>query len=182
MLLTCTASLQGPLQGFALHTWLRLDEGTVEANTRWQLYSLYTASGSGLEAFFQPDGILVVASAYKKEFFATRCEDFPLNDGQWHSITICQAAGKRPFGHSQLSIYIDGTLRAESTLKYPSFNEPIAYCQIGSELTRANLPALNQGTPAKASIRDNIKDAFKSTGVFALPTYLKPTNTDPKVG
>ena len=93
---------------------------------------------------FSNSGILVVASAYKKEFFATRCEDFPLNDGQWHAITICQAVGKRPFGHSQLTIYVDGTMRAQSTLKYPSFSEPIAYCQIGTELTRANLPALNQ--------------------------------------
>ena len=43
--------------GFSFHTWLRLDEGPVEANTRRQLYSLYTNSGSGLEAFFTPDGM-----------------------------------------------------------------------------------------------------------------------------
>ena len=49
-------------------------------------------NGNFLEAFFLPGGILAVASAYKKEFFVTKCEDLPLNDGQWHSVTICQVS------------------------------------------------------------------------------------------
>jgi len=36
-----------------------------------------------------------VGSAYKKEFFVTKCEDLPLNDGQWHSLTVCQVSYRK---------------------------------------------------------------------------------------
>jgi hypothetical protein len=47
---------------------------------------------------------------------------FPVVLWSGHSISyrsaLLQAAGKRPFGHSQLSVYIDGALRASSSLRY----------------------------------------------------------------
>ena len=39
---------------------------------RRQLYSFYTGSGHGLEAFITSEGSLVVASAHKKDFWATK--------------------------------------------------------------------------------------------------------------
>ena len=61
----------------------------------WNAYyhSVYTFNFihlNFLEAFFLADGVLAVATAYKKEFNVTKCEEFPFNDGQWHSISICQ--------------------------------------------------------------------------------------------
>ena len=61
---------------------------------RRQLYSFYTGSGHGLEAFFTPEGSLVVASAYKKDFWATKVEDSLLGDEEWHSLTVCQVRAK----------------------------------------------------------------------------------------
>ena len=80
-------------------------------------------------------------------------------------------------------VYIDGAERKTSSLKYPGLTEPFAYCQIGSELVRANANSLTIDPSSKLSIRDNIKDAIKSSvpGVFALPQYLKPANNDPNV-
>eukprot|EP00090_Calanus_glacialis_P023550 TRINITY_DN363_c0_g1_i1.p1 TRINITY_DN363_c0_g1~~TRINITY_DN363_c0_g1_i1.p1 ORF type:complete len:2732 (-),score=430.45 TRINITY_DN363_c0_g1_i1:184-7587(-) len=173
-----------PVFGFTFHAWVRLDPlAASHGQIRRQLYCFYTNSGTGLEAFFIPNGTLVVATAYKKEFLATKLEDCPILDEQWHSITICQAAGKRPFGVSQLVVYIDGAERKTSSLKYPGLTEPFAYCQIGSELVRANATSLTIDPSSKLSIRDNIKDAIKSSvpGVFALPQYLKPANNDPNV-
>ena len=43
-----------------------------------------------LEAFFLSNGVLAIATAYKKEFFVTKCDEFPFDDGQWHSLAICQ--------------------------------------------------------------------------------------------
>ena len=34
--------------------------------------------------------MLAIATAYKKEFFVTKCDEFPFDDGQWHSLAICQ--------------------------------------------------------------------------------------------
>ena len=176
----------GPAAGFTFHAWLRLDPGGGGGGgeVRRQLYSLYTNNGQGgLEAFFSPDGCLVVAVACKKDFLATRVEDFPLTDDHWHSLTICQAPGKRPFGLSQLVVYIDGTERKSSALKYPAFTEPLAYCQIGCELSRTNATSLTSDPASRLSIRDNIKDAIKSSvpGVFSLPAYLKGNQTDPNI-
>ena len=177
----------GPVQGFTFHAWVRLDPmKTASGGTgqmRRQLYSFYTNSGVGLEAFFVPDGSLVVATAYKKDFLATKVEDVPINDEEWHSVTICQAGGKRPFGVSQLLVYIDGAERKSSALKYPNFTEPFVYCKIGAELDRANATSITSDPTSKLSIRDNIKDAIKSSvpGVFALPAYLKSGNNDPNI-
>ena len=178
----------GPTVGFTFHAWLRLDPpastgGGGGGQVRRQLYSLYTNNGQGLEAFFTGEGLLVVAVACKKEFLATRVEDFPMSDEHWHSLTVCQAARKRPFGLSQLVVYIDGAERKSSALKYPTFSEPLAYCQIGSELSRAAAPSLSSDPASRLSIRDNIKDAIKSSvpGVFSLPAYLKGNNSDPNI-
>ena len=176
----------GPVLGFTFHAWLRLDPfpvSTVGQLTRRQIYAFYTASGTGLEAFCQADGCLVVAAAFKKEFLATKVEDTGLSDGQWHSITVCQSAAKRPFGVSQLVVYIDGRERKSSSLKYPVFTDPLAYCTLGAPLVRPAQPSLGVDAGSKLSLRDNIKDAIKSSvpGVWALPQYLKPSNTDPGV-
>ena len=179
----------GPGQGFTFHAWPRLDPGAGTGRgsgaVRRQLYSFYTNCGNGLEAFFGGDGCLVVATAYKKDFFATKVEDTCVDDGQWHSVTICQMAGKRPFGVSSLVVYIDGAERKTSALKYPSFTEPFVYCKIGSELDRTNVTSITSDPSSKLSIRDNIKDAIKSSvpgaGVFALPTFLKSSNSDPNI-
>ena len=68
-----------------------------------------------------------------------------------------QAVGKRPFGHSSLSVYIDGSLRTQSSLKYPSFVDPISYCQFGCELSRANLPVVVTSPSGSNSFKENIK-------------------------
>ena len=175
----------GPVLGFTFHSWLRLDPSPPGAAglARRQLYTFYTASGSGLEAFCQVDGTLVVAVAYKKEFLAVKVEGGGLADGQWHSVTVSQAAAKRPFGASQLTVYIDGREQKSCSLKYPVFTEPLAYCTLGAPLVRPAQPSLGVEAGSKLSLRNNIKDAIKSSvpGVWALPQYLKPTSTDPGV-
>jgi hypothetical protein len=63
--------------------------------------------------------------------------------------------------------------------RYPSLGspEPVAYCQLGSQLTRSGLQggaeAAGGARPASVSsgnsLKENIKDILKSSGVFALP-------------
>ncbi len=177
---------QGPGHGFAFHCWIRLDSVVAAAEQsssgrpkerRRQLYSFYTASGNGFEAFFTPTGVLVVSVASKKEFLAVPLTDYPLNDERWHCLEISHASGKRPFGSSTLSIYVDGNKRLECPLKYPPMGEPVSHCQIGSPLHRGNIPALNSADLAagKQSLKDGIVDAIKFgiPGVINLPGSLK---------
>jgi len=48
----------------------------------------------GLEAFFRPDGALVVGISTKKEFLSASVTDFPLVDGQWHCVDIGHMAAR----------------------------------------------------------------------------------------
>uniref|UniRef100_A0A673NB59 Neurobeachin-like protein 2 n=1 Tax=Sinocyclocheilus rhinocerous TaxID=307959 RepID=A0A673NB59_9TELE len=58
---------------FAFHAWLK------------QLYSFFTASGTGFEAFFTTEEVLVVAVCTKKEYMAVSLPEHPLNDCAWVS-------------------------------------------------------------------------------------------------
>ncbi|KAF7669441.1 hypothetical protein LDENG_00186230 [Lucifuga dentata] len=114
---------------------------------RKQLYSFFTASGTGLEAFFTMEGVLVVAVCTKKDYMAVPLPEYPLADSCWHSVAIVHIPGRRPFGQNLVSIYIDGEQRKISQLRFPSFNEPFTSCCIGSAghrtttTTSPNLPS-----------------------------------------
>lgn len=55
--------------------------------TQFVMYfpSFFTASGTGFEAFFTMEGVLVVAVCTKKEYMAVTLPEKPLNDGAWVS-------------------------------------------------------------------------------------------------
>ncbi|XP_056618979.1 LOW QUALITY PROTEIN: neurobeachin-like protein 2 [Triplophysa dalaica] len=99
---------------------------------RKQLYSFFTASGTGFEAFFTTEGILVVAVCTKKEYMAVSLPDNPLNDCSWHSVAIVHVPGRRPFGQNVVTVYVDGVQCKTAPLRFPSLNEPFTSCFIGS--------------------------------------------------
>lgn len=47
------------------------------------LCSFFTASGTGLEAFFTMEGVLVVAVCTKKDYMAVSLPEHPLADSCW---------------------------------------------------------------------------------------------------
>ncbi|XP_078072025.1 neurobeachin-like protein 2 isoform X4 [Mustelus asterias] len=127
-----------PGNGFAFHTWLCLNEEREDSclfskrPKRKQLYSFFTVSGTGFEAFFTSDGMLVVAVCTKKEYMTVALPEFSFSDSLWHCIDIIHMAGRRPFGQNVVNIYADGSLRKAAQLRFPSLNEPFTYCCIGS--------------------------------------------------
>ncbi|XP_034030839.1 neurobeachin-like protein 2 isoform X2 [Thalassophryne amazonica] len=146
-----------PGNGFAFYAWLCLNmdfascrsdfsnnhnpssnDGTgvyrdlSKGPRRKQLYSFFTASGTGLEAFFTMEGVLVVAVCTKKDYMAVALPEYPLADSRWHSVSIVHIPGRRPFGQNLVTIYIDGEQRKTVQLRFPSFSEPFTSCCIGS--------------------------------------------------
>ncbi|XP_055065658.2 neurobeachin-like protein 2 isoform X2 [Misgurnus anguillicaudatus] len=138
---------------FAFHAWLCLNtdfpppqhhyseshltnpDNTVrmaKGPRRKQLYSFFTASGTGFEAFFTTEGVLVVAVCTKKEYMAVSLPDNPLNDCAWHSVAIVHVPGRRPFGQNMVTVYVDGVQCKTAPLRFPSLNEPFTSCCIGS--------------------------------------------------
>eukprot|EP00057_Strongylocentrotus_purpuratus_P026068 XP_011680542.1 PREDICTED: neurobeachin-like protein 1 isoform X2 [Strongylocentrotus purpuratus] len=127
-----------PGSSFSFHTWVCLNTTPVTLEKglyRRQLYSFYTASGCGFEAFFTLDGVLVVAICTKKEFFSVSLTDYPITDNNWHQVNIVHYGSKRPFVQSQLSTFIDGYLRQTSQLKFPAMGEPFVSSFISSPPT-----------------------------------------------
>uniref|UniRef100_A0A672Z4Y8 Neurobeachin-like protein 2 n=1 Tax=Sphaeramia orbicularis TaxID=375764 RepID=A0A672Z4Y8_9TELE len=88
-----------PGSGFAFHAWLCLNMEFPSCHAdlsnrksypgsgprRKQLYSFFTASGTGLEAFFTMEGVLVVAVCTKKDYMAVALPEYPLADSCWVS-------------------------------------------------------------------------------------------------
>uniref|UniRef100_A0A673NCP6 Neurobeachin-like protein 2 n=1 Tax=Sinocyclocheilus rhinocerous TaxID=307959 RepID=A0A673NCP6_9TELE len=99
---------------------------------RKQLYSFFTASGTGFEAFFTTEEVLVVAVCTKKEYMAVSLPEHPLNDCAWHSVAIVHVPGRRPFGQNVVTVYVDGVQCKTAPLRFPSLNEPFTSCCIGS--------------------------------------------------
>ncbi|XP_036393977.1 neurobeachin-like protein 2 isoform X2 [Megalops cyprinoides] len=147
-----------PGSGFAFHAWLCLNAephplcsefstpttpgspmppaspGTpgMKGPRRRQLYSFFTASGTGFEAFFTTEGVLVVAVCTRKDYMAVSLLDYPLTDCAWHSVGIVHIPGRRPFGQNLVTIYVDGDQRMTAQLRFPSLNEAFTSCCIGS--------------------------------------------------
>ncbi|XP_068091322.1 neurobeachin-like protein 2 isoform X2 [Hyperolius riggenbachi] len=124
-----------PGAGFAFHAWICLNDDRVEpmaGKRRKQLYSFFAASGTGFEAFFTMDGMLVVAVCTKKEYMTVAVPELIFNDSKWHCVDIVHIAGRRPFGQNMVNIYADGLLRKTAQLRFPSLNESFTSCCIGS--------------------------------------------------
>uniref|UniRef100_A0AAR2KU15 Neurobeachin-like protein 2 n=1 Tax=Pygocentrus nattereri TaxID=42514 RepID=A0AAR2KU15_PYGNA len=120
-----------PGSGFAFHAWLCLN--TEFPPQQQQHHSdFFTASGTGFEAFFTTEGVLVVAVCTKKEYMAVSLPENPLNDCVWHSVAIVHITGRRPFGQNLVTIYVDGNQCKTAPLRFPSLNEPFTSCCIGS--------------------------------------------------
>ncbi|NXR74405.1 NBEL2 protein, partial [Pycnonotus jocosus] len=124
-----------PGGAFAFHAWLCLSHEEPEPPARpkrRQLYSFFTAGGTGFEAFFTAGGVLVVAVCTKKDYMTVALPEFAFNDSAWHCVDIVHVAGRRPFGQNVLSIYADGHLRKTAQLRFPSLHESFTSCCIGS--------------------------------------------------
>ncbi|NXW51293.1 NBEL2 protein, partial [Nyctiprogne leucopyga] len=124
-----------PGGAFAFHAWLCLSEEESEPlvrSKRRQLYSFFTAGGTGFEAFFTTGGVLVVAVCTKKDYMTVALPEFAFNDSAWHCVDVVHVAGRRPFGQNVVSIYTDGHLRKTAQLRFPSLHESFTSCCIGS--------------------------------------------------
>ncbi|XP_018596219.2 neurobeachin-like protein 2 isoform X1 [Scleropages formosus] len=142
-----------PGNGFAFHAWLCLHSEfptqhsapntpttptspghpvLPKGRRRKQLYSFFTSTGTGFEAFFTIEGMLVVAVCTRKDYMAVSLPKPLLNDCAWHSVDIVHIPGRRPFSQNQVTIYVDGVQRRTAHLRFPSLNETFTSCCIGS--------------------------------------------------
>ncbi|XP_055019301.1 neurobeachin-like protein 2 isoform X2 [Boleophthalmus pectinirostris] len=187
-----------PGNGFAFHAWLCLNMELQRSSSeqsnyrnsypssgtqtqpdigkgprRKQLYSFFTASGTGLEAFFTLEGVLVVAVCTKKEYMAVALPETPLTDSCWHSVAIVHVSGRRPFGQNLVTIYIDGELRKTAQLRFPSFSEPFTSCCIGSAGHRTTTTTTSASLPSSPPPTEF---AFPSHGPALLRSQSFPAS------
>uniref|UniRef100_A0A5F8H4S1 Neurobeachin like 1 n=1 Tax=Monodelphis domestica TaxID=13616 RepID=A0A5F8H4S1_MONDO len=139
-----------PGSAFSFSAWLCLDQDQLntgisnKGGKRKQLYSFFTASGMGFEAFLTSSGVLVVAVCTKREYATVMLPDHNFCDSLWHNITIVHMPGKRPFGQSLVYIYVNGQQKVSALLRFPAMNEPFTFCCIGSAGQRTTTPPPSQ--------------------------------------
>uniref|UniRef100_A0A8B9BTD5 Neurobeachin-like protein 2 n=1 Tax=Anser brachyrhynchus TaxID=132585 RepID=A0A8B9BTD5_9AVES len=138
-----------PGSAFSFSAWLCLDQDQVDPSTtskngkRKQLYSFFTGSGMGFEAFITCSGVLVVAVCTKREYTTVMLPDHCFFDSLWHNITIVHMPGKRPFGQSLVYIYKE--LRFTVSFFFPCLTvQPFTSCCIGSAGQRTTTPPPSQ--------------------------------------
>uniref|UniRef100_G3SM56 Neurobeachin-like protein 2 n=1 Tax=Loxodonta africana TaxID=9785 RepID=G3SM56_LOXAF len=119
-----------PGPGFTFHAWLCLHPAavvpapvTTRPLQRKQLYSFFTSSGSGFEAFFTAAGTLVVAVCTRKEYLTMSLPEVSFADSAWHCVAIVHVPGRRPFSQNLVHVYKDGHLVKTAPLRYPSLSE-----------------------------------------------------------
>uniref|UniRef100_A0A3P8V3W9 Neurobeachin-like protein 2 n=1 Tax=Cynoglossus semilaevis TaxID=244447 RepID=A0A3P8V3W9_CYNSE len=183
-----------PGSGFAFHAWLCLNmEFTSDRRPRansglWaqydmgkgprrkQLYSFFTASGTGLEAFFTMEGVLVVAVCTKKDYVAVTLPEYALADSCWHSVAIVHIPGRRPFGQNLVTIYIDGEQRKTAHLRFPSLGEPFTSCCIGSAGHRTTTTTTSPNLPTHSSSCSSPEFAFPSQAPSLIRSQSFPAS------
>ncbi|XP_044160987.1 neurobeachin-like protein 1 isoform X2 [Bufo gargarizans] len=140
-----------PGSAFTFYAWFCLDQDqstygfSSSGSKRKQLYSFFTSSGTGFEAFITSSGFLVVAVCTKKEYTAVMLPDHCFCDSLWHSIAIVHVPTKRSFfGQSNIHIYVNGQQKISSPLKFPTMSEPFTSCCIGSAGQKTNTPPPSQ--------------------------------------
>ncbi|XP_054201815.1 neurobeachin-like protein 2 isoform X5 [Homo sapiens] len=143
-----------PGPGFTFHAWLCLhpmDTAPTPAPTRplqrKQLYSFFTSSGSGFEAFFTAAGTLVVAVCTRKEYLTMSLPEVSFADSAWHCVAIVHVPGRRPFSQNLVHVYKDGHLVKTAPLRCPSLSEPFSSCCIGSAGYRTTTTTTGLPTP-----------------------------------
>uniref|UniRef100_A0AAZ3PSS1 Neurobeachin-like protein 2 n=1 Tax=Oncorhynchus tshawytscha TaxID=74940 RepID=A0AAZ3PSS1_ONCTS len=180
--------------GFSFHAWLCLNMDFPQYHSefstpstrprRKQLYSLLTAGGTGLEAFFTMEGVLVVAVCTKKDYMVVSLPEHPLTDCCWHSVDIVHIPGRRPFGQNLVTIYIDGEQRKTAQLRFPSLNEPFTSCCIGSAGHRTTTtttsptlppPSLHPSFPASFAAGRWGPGPLRDAPVHTIPAGLQDT-------
>jgi hypothetical protein len=155
-----------PSYTFSFHCWIRLrnDFKYIEKKRR-QLYSFYTNSKQGFEAFFNADlTLLIISICTKKEFLTIQISDLGLNkhqqqqDGQqqmetdgnntnciindftdWHSITIMHIPAKNPFHSSQLCVYVDGVLKRACDFRQLYLSEAFTHINLFGACVNSNI-------------------------------------------
>ncbi|KAG8432712.1 hypothetical protein GDO86_017090 [Hymenochirus boettgeri] len=139
-----------PGSAFTFFAWFCLDQDQSSFGVpsiglkRKQLYSFFTNSGMGFEAFITSSGNLVVAVCTKKEYATVMLPEHCFCDSLWHNVAIIHVPGKRPFGQSFVHIYVNGQQKVSAPLKFPSMNEAFTSCCIGSAGQKTNTPPPSQ--------------------------------------
>ncbi|KAM9305247.1 neurobeachin-like protein 1 [Gastrophryne carolinensis] len=142
-----------PGSAFTFTAWFCLDQDQSSIGIsssgikRKQLYSFFTNSGTGFEAFITSSGFLVVAVCTKKEYTTVQLPDHCFSDSLWHCVTIVHIPSKRSlgfFGQSNVHIYINGQLKISSPLKFPTLSDSFTFCCIGSAGQKTNTPPPSQ--------------------------------------
>uniref|UniRef100_A0A665U7R1 Neurobeachin-like protein 2 n=1 Tax=Echeneis naucrates TaxID=173247 RepID=A0A665U7R1_ECHNA len=165
-----------PGSGFSFHAWLCLNMEFPSWTRRKQLYSFFTASGTGLEAFFTTEGVLVVAVCTKKDYMAVALPEHPLADSCWHSVTIVHVPGRRPFGQNLVTIYIDGEQCKTAQLRFPSLSEPFTSCCIGSAGHRTTTTTTSPNLPMTSASSSSPEFAFPAHAPYLIRSQSFPAS------
>ncbi|XP_045434738.1 neurobeachin-like protein 2 isoform X2 [Pipistrellus kuhlii] len=144
-----------PGTGFTFHAWLCLHPpaaapalSPARRLQRKQLYSFFTSSGSGFEAFFTAAGTLVVAVCTRKEYLTLSLPEVSFADSAWHCVAVVHVPGWL-FSQNLVHVYKDGHLVKTAPLRCPSLTEPFSSCCIGSAGHRTT--TTTTGLPAPAA-------------------------------
>uniref|UniRef100_S4R477 Neurobeachin like 2 n=1 Tax=Petromyzon marinus TaxID=7757 RepID=S4R477_PETMA len=195
--ITVPAVQRWPGSGFSFHAWFCLDAteqrlAHLAGGKRKQLYSFFTSSGTGFEAFVTGAGVLVVAVCTKKEYVTVSLPDTCFHDSAWHCVAVVHTTARRAlFSQCIVNIYVNGQLRDTAPLKFPPMGEAFTSCCIGSAGNRTITPTPSQipeptsffpGSPPHSSSSTSFSTSPSSHGVTAIPSPISASSSSVLAG
>ncbi|CAM9697469.1 unnamed protein product [Lampetra planeri] len=191
--ITVPAVQRWPGSGFSFHAWFCLDAteqrlAHLAGGKRKQLYSFFTSSGTGFEAFVTGAGVLVVAVCTKKEYVTVSLPDTCFHDSAWHCVAVVHTTARRAlFSQCIVNIYVNGQLRDTAPLKFPPMGEAFTSCCIGSAGNRTITPTPSQipeptsffpgSPPHSTSSTSSFPTSPSSHGVTAIPSPISASSS-----
>nr|XP_032813242.1 neurobeachin-like protein 1 isoform X1 [Petromyzon marinus] len=190
--ITVPAVQRWPGSGFSFHAWFCLDAteqrlAHLAGGKRKQLYSFFTSSGTGFEAFVTGAGVLVVAVCTKKEYVTVSLPDTCFHDSAWHCVAVVHTTARRAlFSQCIVNIYVNGQLRDTAPLKFPPMGEAFTSCCIGSAGNRTITPTPSQipeptsffpGSPPHSCSSTSFSTSPSSHGVTAIPSPISASSS-----
>lgn len=118
-----------PGSAYTFSCWVRLERTAQNHSSRF--FSFFDRKGNGVEMIFRGNHLCVQTITSSKKINRIIMDHF-FHTNRWYHV--CIAHNKKFILSSDLQFYVDGKMRQQVELKYPSFSNPLSFAHFGTNV------------------------------------------------
>ncbi|CAG8761986.1 7974_t:CDS:1, partial [Acaulospora morrowiae] len=175
-----------PTNGYSFFTWIKMDaipsskEHLENGNYVPRLFSFFTLSGDGIEAYFE-NNELCFHSKKGEVISKAVMNNFKFAQKRWYFIVIVHQPEKRGWTitPSELSVIVDGHINFKARLEYPVdiYSKNISsfdYCSIGASMSIKPPPSPDDTHSSASTSSSGLHNSFRGqmTSLYMINDIL----------